>query len=297
MSTFPLELVDMIVHEIWHSDMPSVIRRSFMTACPRINRLWKAIYSLIASQDIYITSLAYIYYLSDIAGRQKSVIYHDHIPRLTRAITCFVDCGENAGENVVKDVYRLLMWLPNSIGFKCLFPQVPYISLELSWIGGGRARADPQILHGLPIHIRYRRFLCEALKDGYQCVPIEINVSIADPDPLSSLYSEDSYWVFYELRNMGGSLSPLFCHGQTYHQRMCRAAILYYRQTTYISALRGDLEAINRHLWTASKRTYGLEWFPFANPLYYWEYKRLQRSLPYVDGMSWLKRHRSIIKI
>ncbi|KAK0235136.1 hypothetical protein EDD85DRAFT_954653 [Armillaria nabsnona] len=293
MTTLPPELVDMIVHEIWHSDMPSVIRRFFMTACPRINRLWKPAYSLIASQDIYITSLAYIYYLSDIAVHQKSIIYHDHIPRLTRTITCFVDCGENAGENVVKDVYRLLMWLPNNIGFKCLFPQVPYISLELSWIGGGRAGADPRVLHGLPIHIRYHRFLCEACED--ECVPIDVHVFIADPDPLSSLYSEESYWVFYELRNMGASLSnPLIYPSQTYHQRVCRGASLYYRQTTYTRALRGDLEGINRCLWMASKRPCGLRWF--ATPVYYREYKRLQRTLPHVD-MTWLECHRSIINI
>lgn len=271
--------------------MPSVIRRFFMTACPRINRLWKAVYSLIASQDIYIPSLAYIYYLSDIARRHKSIIYHDLIPRATRTTTCFVDCGQNAGESIVKDVYRLLMWLPDNIGFKSLFPLVPYVSLELSLIGGGRAKADPQVLHALPIHIRYHRFLCEASKDG--CVPIDVHVSIANPDPLSSLCGDESYWVFYALRNIGASPNILFRHGQTYYQRTCRGAILY-RQTMYRLASRGDLEAINRCLWMASKRHHGLKWL--ATPLYCWEYKQLQRSLSYLS-MPWLRGYYSIINI
>ncbi|PBK59572.1 hypothetical protein ARMSODRAFT_777084 [Armillaria solidipes] len=130
---------------------------------------------------------------------------------------------------------------------------IPRAQLDRRWTGKGRPTgltwsAHPYSLSPIPVRGTQRRVpVCT----------IEINVSIADPDPLSSLYSEDSYWVFYELRNMGGSLSPLFCHGQTYHQRMCRAAILYYRQTTYICALRGDLEAINRRFRMASKRIYG----------------------------------------
>ncbi|KAG7440726.1 uncharacterized protein BT62DRAFT_569272 [Guyanagaster necrorhizus] len=58
-----------------------------MMTCPRISRTWKAVYVPIASQDIYILSPAYIYYLSDIAGRQKSIIYHDLIPRLTHLLS------------------------------------------------------------------------------------------------------------------------------------------------------------------------------------------------------------------
>ncbi|PBL04439.1 hypothetical protein ARMGADRAFT_1022854 [Armillaria gallica] len=115
--------------------MPSIVRQSFMATFPGINRTWKAVYAPIASQDIYIPSLAYIYYLCDIAGRQKSVIYHDLIPRLTRTITCFVDLRENVEESAAKEVYDLLMRLPNDIGLKALFPQVPSISFGLSWIG------------------------------------------------------------------------------------------------------------------------------------------------------------------
>ncbi|KAK0199797.1 hypothetical protein DFS33DRAFT_1365104 [Desarmillaria ectypa] len=167
MTIFPPELVEIIVHETWHSKMPSVVRQSFMTTCPQINRTWKAIYAPIACQDIYITSLAYIHYLCDIAGRQKSIIYHDLISRLTRTITCFVDC-RNAGESAAREVYALLTRLPNDIGLRALFLQVPYISFEPSSIGDGRATG---VSCGIPIHIRYVRFLSRccnnAGEDGY----------------------------------------------------------------------------------------------------------------------------------
>ncbi len=152
MATFPPELVEIIVHEIWHTEMPSIVRQSFMTTFPRVNRTWKAVYAPIASQDVYIPSLAYIYYLCDIAGRQKSIIYHDLIPRLTRTITCFVDLREKGRESAVKEVYILLMRLPNDIGLRALCPQVPSISLQLSRIG--RSSYLGNEIRGLPVHIR-----------------------------------------------------------------------------------------------------------------------------------------------
>lgn len=45
MNTFPPELVEIIVHDIWTSEMPSFVRKSSMTTCPRINRTWKAVYA------------------------------------------------------------------------------------------------------------------------------------------------------------------------------------------------------------------------------------------------------------
>ncbi len=131
--------------------------------------------------EIYTSPASHTYITCDIAGRQKSVIYHDLIPRLTCAITCFVDYRENAGETVVKQVYTLLMWLPNNVGLRALFPQVPYISFETSWIGGARVMADFQVLYGSPIHIRYDRFLSQPREDRY--TRIDIRVSVADFNP------------------------------------------------------------------------------------------------------------------
>ncbi|KAK0203004.1 hypothetical protein DFS33DRAFT_948241 [Desarmillaria ectypa] len=105
-----------------------------MATCTSINRTWKAIFALIASRDIYTTTnLAYIYYLCDIARHRKSIIYHDFIPRLIRTLTCFVDLHENAMATAVLRVYRYLLYLPNDVGFKTLFPLVSYISFVLWW--------------------------------------------------------------------------------------------------------------------------------------------------------------------
>ncbi|SJL09199.1 uncharacterized protein ARMOST_12575 [Armillaria ostoyae] len=252
MATFPPELVEIIVDEIWHSEMPSIVRQSFMTTCPRINRTWKAVYAPIASQDIYIPSLAYIYYLCDIAGRQKSIIYHDLIPRLTRTITCFVDLRANAGENTAKEVCALLTRLPNDIGLRALFPQVPYISFEFSCIGDARTTG---VLRGLPIHICYDRFLstCHNDKgeDGY--LRLDVHISIADPDLLSRL--RGYYWPFvlFELHNVGLRPPRVFGCYDSYHQKMSHG-VLYSHQTKFVIEFRGDLEAINQCLWMASKR-------------------------------------------
>ncbi len=51
-----------------------------MTTCPLVNRTWKAIYGPIASQDLHITNLAYMYYLCDIARRQNPIIYYGFVP-------------------------------------------------------------------------------------------------------------------------------------------------------------------------------------------------------------------------
>ncbi|SJL00548.1 uncharacterized protein ARMOST_03861 [Armillaria ostoyae] len=269
MATFPPELVEIIVQEIWHSEMPSVVRRSFMKTCPQINRTWKAVYAPIASRDIYIPSLAYIYYLCGIAGRQKSVIYYDLIPRLTRAITCFVDCRENAGESVVKQVYALLMWLPNDAGLRALFPQVPCISFETSWIGGAQVMADFQVTHGPLIHIRYDRFLSQPRED--RCTRMDAHVSVTDLNP-----SRGGCWksVLFELHDAGLCLPRL----RLLSQRSVCSGVLYSHQTTYVSEFQGDLKAINWSLWMASKRPHGLRLL--AYPRHCWEYRQSQSCLP-----------------
>ncbi|KAK0444266.1 uncharacterized protein EV420DRAFT_1575036 [Desarmillaria tabescens] len=278
MATFPPELVEIIVHEIWHSTMPSIIRQSFMTTCPRINRTWKAVYAPIASQDIYIPSLAYIYYLCDIAGRQKSIIYHDFIPRLTRTITCFVDLRRNVEESAAaKEVYALLMWLPNDVGLRALFPQVPYISFELNWIGDGRMEE----IRGLPILIRYDRYLSpccnNAGEDGY--LRLDVHIFILDLDPSSSLRSCHWRLILLALHNVGLKFPRTFSGcDNSYYQRMSCGRILYLYQTKFLPELQGDTGDINRCLWMASKRPHGLRLL--AAPRFYWKYKQSQWSLP-----------------
>ncbi|KAK0475871.1 hypothetical protein IW261DRAFT_1493415 [Armillaria novae-zelandiae] len=282
MATFPPELVEIIIWEIWHTEMPSIVRQSFMTTCPRINRTWKAVFAPIASQDIYIPSLAYIYYVCDIAGRQRSIIYHDLIPRLTRTITCFADLREKGRERVAKEAYILLMALPNDIGLRALFPQVPHISFELRCIGG--ASYPDREIRGLPVHIRYDRFLSKCHTDegegGY--LRLDIHVSIKTHSP----HSKVSSYTLTDLRNAGLGYTRLFRRSNAggEYETLCRG-VLCYSVTSYVREYEGDMKDINWCLWMASKR-YQSTWMPFlelkllAAPRHYWQYKRLQWHLP-----------------
>ncbi|PBK75513.1 hypothetical protein ARMSODRAFT_392185 [Armillaria solidipes] len=191
MTTFPPELVEIIISKAWHSEMPSSIRTSFMTACPLVNRTWKAAYAPIASRDLYITNLAYIYYLCNIARRRKSIIYYNFIPRLTRTITCFIDLGGEAQETAVERVYHILIKLPNDVGLKALFPLVPYISFEFGWIGTGRNPLSPQLCD-IPIHVRvyYHRYL--SITEGTYLwqgrTRMDVGISMTDSDPLRHIH-------------------------------------------------------------------------------------------------------------
>ncbi len=252
MATFPPELVEKIVHEIWHTEMPSIVRQSFMTTCPRINRTWKTVYAPIASQDVYIPSLAYIYYLCDIAGRQKSIIYHDLIPQLTRTITCFVDLREKGRERAVKEVYILLMRLPNDIGLRALFPQVPSISFQLSRLGHASIYGNE--IRGLPVHIRYDRFLSQCCNDageeGY--LRMDIHVSIKTHSPRLNV----SPYILGDLRNVGLGPPRLFRWSNVYgeYETLC-CGVFYSYVKSYVREYQGDMKAINRRLWMSSKRS------------------------------------------
>ncbi|KAK0470665.1 hypothetical protein IW261DRAFT_1573101 [Armillaria novae-zelandiae] len=136
-----------------------------MTTCPRIHRTWKAVYTPIASQDMYITNLAFLDYLCDICQTRESIIYHDFIPRLTRSITCFVDLRENEGERAAKAVYRYLIELPNIRGFRALFELVHYLSFQIVWTGIVRLKPSSPSLspfRGIPIRVSYDPFVSNA---------------------------------------------------------------------------------------------------------------------------------------
>ncbi len=261
MTTFPPELVEIIVYEAWHSEMPSYIRKRLMTACPSINRAWKAVYAPIASQDIYITNLAFLDYLCDIAQFQKSIIYHDFIPRLTRTITCFVDLRKRRRERAAKGVYRYLIALPNTLGFQVLFKLVRYISFQLVWTGRG---LDPRLglpapsLHGIPIHARYDRFLSNA-SPAYPPRHLDrttrMNIYFSMIDPGNSM----AFWSFAFTKLISVGL-PAYCFGDIIDpgpfEMFAKNGVRHLRQSTYIYETQlgtWDLRNINRRLWMASK--------------------------------------------
>ncbi len=247
MTTLPPELVEMIVSEAWHSDMPSFIRTSFMTTCPSINRTWKAAFAPIASRDIYIPNLAYIYYLCDIARDGKSIIYHDFIPRLARTLTCFVDFDRHAREMAVIKVYHYLLFLPNDIGFITLFPHVPYISFVLWWTNTVTQHRN------IPICVRYHRYmsLCPIYND--YCRPegktqLEVYVFLIDPDTSQCIQYPIS---FYDLSHSTlGNL--LFMNTHDNHLASLDGS-RHFHKIPYGYDKEGSIEDINRRLWMASK--------------------------------------------
>ncbi|PBL01409.1 hypothetical protein ARMGADRAFT_1160609 [Armillaria gallica] len=278
MTTFPPELVQIIVYEVWHSEMPSYIRTSFMTTCPRINRTWKAVYAPIASQDIYITNLAYIYYLSDIAQFRKSIIYHDFIPRLTRTITCFIDLQRTAMETAVKRVYRTLLYLPNVIGFKTLFPLVPHISFVFRWTSIAR---NPQLCDiSIPICIRYHWHLSRIPGGTLGDTRLDVYIIVKDSDPLQHIRYSTLLPVMDTLCEIDvpGDLS-LFLNTGRKHYLGTIDGLRWFHQTAKVYQRQGDIKNINERLWMASKglsRRLGC----LTSLLNSLEYKRVQGSFP-----------------
>ncbi|PBK80257.1 hypothetical protein ARMGADRAFT_1092443 [Armillaria gallica] len=262
------QLVEIIVHEVWHSKMPSYVRKTFMTACPRINRTWKAVYAPIASQDMYIF--------------QNSIIYHDFIPRLTRTITCFADLRANEREGGAKEVYRYLIALPNIRGFDALFPHVPYVSFRIVWIGIRQPSYVPSF-SGIPIHIRYDRFLSDV--PSCHCpgkTRMHIYISMIDPD---SWMHESLGWseMSEELRAVGVPeyfFCTTFFYPASYHETI-RHGVRRIRQSTCIDETQlgsWDSRDINQHLWIASKGRHSLKCL--SRFFYHWEFKHAQSHLP-----------------
>ncbi|KAK0216919.1 hypothetical protein IW262DRAFT_1394297 [Armillaria fumosa] len=174
------------------------------------------------------------------------------------------------------------MALPNDIGLRALFPQVPYISFELRCIGC--ARYPDSEVRGLPLRIRYDRFLSKCHTDkgegGYLRLDIHVSIKIHSPRLSVSSYT------LTDLRNVGLGPTRLFRRSNACgeYETLCRG-VLYYSVTSYVREYEGDMKDINRCLWMASKR-YQSTWMPFlglrllAAPGHYWEYKRLQWYLP-----------------
>ncbi|KAK0469923.1 uncharacterized protein EV420DRAFT_1497541 [Desarmillaria tabescens] len=259
MTTLPPELVELIICEAWHSVMPSSTRTSFMTTCPLVNRTWKTIYAPIASQDLHITNLAYIYYLCDIAGRQKSIIYYDFIPQRTRTITCFVYLGKEIDDAAVKRVYGYLAKLPNDIGLNSLFPQVPYISFELGWIGIGRNPLSPQLCD-IPICVRvyFHRYLSVTESARHKGeTRVDVGISMTDSDPLRRPHPSTWVETLEQLRkvNLIGGW-PWFLNKRYFpdrHRWITLDGFRHLCQSTYIYQHRGEIRDINWDLWMASK--------------------------------------------
>ncbi|PBK65788.1 hypothetical protein ARMSODRAFT_1048856, partial [Armillaria solidipes] len=259
MTTLPPELVEIIVYEAWHSEMPSYIRKRLMTACPSINRTWKAVYAPIASQDMYITNLAFLDYLCRIVAKfRKSIIYHDFIPRLTRTITCFVDLRACEREGAAEEVYLYLNVLRNMRGFDALFPHVPHLSFELAWIGTGR-HLYLEFLHDIPMHARFDRPLSNAFSDCPRGkTQINVYVTMKDPDP--SAVIDISTWphMLRKVCDTGFPTVPFLVFSRSFSFKMSVVdGVRHVREISYYTVkgkLDYDSRNINKRLFIASNK-------------------------------------------
>ncbi|PBK62613.1 hypothetical protein ARMSODRAFT_1024600 [Armillaria solidipes] len=291
MTTFLPELVEIIVHDIWNSEMPSFIRKSFMTTCPRIDRTWKAVYAPIASQDMYITNLSFLDYLYDIFRDRRSISYYDFIPRLTRTVTCFVDLRTNKRESAAKAVYRYLIDLPNIRGFQALFKHVQRISFQIVWMGTVRQMSSPVLspLRGIPVRVRYDRFFPSNAFPHHHPGKTRMCVYISVKDRVF-WGTNTTYWLHttLKLRNVGVPRYFFTTEVPESYRETVRRGVRHISHTTYISETElgsWDPRNINQRLWMASKgRPSTVLRFRCLVSLFYCrEFKRLQSSLSAVN--------------
>ncbi|KAK0497257.1 hypothetical protein EDD18DRAFT_147802 [Armillaria luteobubalina] len=279
--------------------MPSYVRKRLMTTCPRINRTWKAVYAPIASRDMYITNLKFLDYLCRVAQFQKSIIYYDFIPRLTRTITCFVNLKECEMEREAKEVYIYLTGLLNLCGFDALFKSVRYLSLRLYWISIGSNSPFPMLsLKHSHIRARYDRFLTNDKAPHHykrlaEVTPIHIHFSLTDLGSMDDSMKFRWRWSLTKLRGVGvpEHLFKTISFPQDHYERVHKG-IRYVRHTTHIYETQlgfCDSKNINQRMWVASKGRHN--WLSYlATSLHYrWEFKSTQSSLPQFP--CWPRRH------
>ncbi|KAF9031563.1 hypothetical protein BDZ89DRAFT_1158887 [Hymenopellis radicata] len=75
MDQIPPELLEKILNTVWHDELVAWERIDFMKSCPLVSREWRAIYNTIASRDVYIPSMQYLFYLLHVVATGRSHIY------------------------------------------------------------------------------------------------------------------------------------------------------------------------------------------------------------------------------
>ncbi|KAF8903059.1 hypothetical protein CPB85DRAFT_1255859 [Mucidula mucida] len=108
----PPEILDILLRHLWDSRMPSHERMHLMTACPLVNRTWRAVYARISAEHVHIPSLPFLYYLCRIIRSRKSVIY-GMLPHTVRRMTCYSDLTYGKAESASRRAYLTLANLPD----------------------------------------------------------------------------------------------------------------------------------------------------------------------------------------
>ncbi|KAK7446967.1 hypothetical protein VKT23_014180 [Stygiomarasmius scandens] len=108
-----------------------------MTACPLLNRSWRAQFSRIASTHLHIPQLSYLLYLADIIRSGKSLIYSKwELQHYPTTITCFLDLKSQRRPYrnfhvKTLEMYYIFTCMNNYIGLRRCFPSVQKLCLQM----------------------------------------------------------------------------------------------------------------------------------------------------------------------
>ncbi|KAK0443489.1 hypothetical protein EV421DRAFT_519994 [Armillaria borealis] len=135
----PFELVEIIISEFWYDEHPSDGCIAFMTRCSLVCSLWRDVYASITSQDIYVSIVGYLFYLSSIIRTKKSSIYHPFHPESTRTFTCWhLNLFKSFSDSALFS-HIVFCYMPNCVGFRKCFPDIQNTRLELKLLLGSHS--------------------------------------------------------------------------------------------------------------------------------------------------------------
>ncbi|KIY51702.1 hypothetical protein FISHEDRAFT_70669 [Fistulina hepatica ATCC 64428] len=120
----PVELVEEIISTVWQSFDFSGDQRMFMLSCPRVCRLWCAIYASISARDIYVVQPSFVPYISWVVKSGRSAIYRDLLScrrSHARTMTCLVNLGTSLDDPAM-NAYIALASVGEFTGLRACFP-------------------------------------------------------------------------------------------------------------------------------------------------------------------------------
>ncbi|KAK0450332.1 uncharacterized protein EV420DRAFT_1562995 [Desarmillaria tabescens] len=260
----PTELVECIILEIWNSEHPSDERITFMTACPLINSVWKDVFARITSRDIYVPTVAYLFYLSSIIYLDNSAIYPTSLPDSTRTITCYVDLIKST-EDAAKEPYSAFCSLPNYIGFRKCFPNIERINLEIKFrIGWHRHFLYHHQLFQTRVSIILEHAnaqLCRLLVDWSIVVddpPYVEEVGFALRRSWTTILSE----ITFDMVQCGRNFTPIWFTRSIYSAvdgSVYQGGARHFHSQIFIRESKGDLRDINYRFRKAARRSWSLK--------------------------------------
>ncbi|PBK83856.1 hypothetical protein ARMGADRAFT_1088843 [Armillaria gallica] len=252
----PFELIEIIISELWYSVHDSNVRIAFMTACPLICSLWRDVYASITSQDIYVPTIRYLFYLSSIIRSKKSSIYHPFLSESTCTITCHVN-AVNSNNDSALFPYIMFCHMPNYASFHKCFPNIQCIRLQIKLILG-LGMGDHIIRTQVSIRL-------DQAKTWLSVLPVDWYVTIDDPPDINEvdpLVLEKRWRCFlslllcemHQLSWMLRSMLDVRSHSSAAERSTCSDGAHHFCHRTYCKEESQDIWGINHRFWKAGRK-------------------------------------------